>query len=444
MAARSAWPTTSVCDREPGARAECHVRASVCRERPQGGGARPRRGGRDAPRQRRGDALRPPGGGRAVGRPAAPLRPGALPVAHAAQPALGLRPRRPPLPVLRRARPRASTTWCPAAAAAATRGTTWSPPAGRATCASATATCTRRRCGCGTRRPARRGQPADARPRGGARGVGPLPAAGGVTRPAAGAGGHTAPVGVAEGWAVRHLRGEAGELHLRPLPAAPEREVWVLAPVRPALVLGSTQPEALVDLGEAARLGVDVVRRRSGGGVVMVGPDDPLWVDVVLPAGDPLWHDDVGRAGVVAGRGLGRRPGGGGRGGRRGPPGRPGVRAAGAAGVLRHGRGRRGDGRGAQGRRRQPAPHPGRRPLPVRGLPVVDGLAARPPPAPRRRRPARRRGRGRGHGRAPATTCSPPSSGTSRRPRPRPPERPGRDGRRGVRPAARPGRRGPW
>ncbi len=98
------------------------------------------------------------------------------------------------------------------------------------------------------------------------------------------------------GWAVRHLAGEAGDLHLRPLPPVVGREVWVLAPLRPALVLGSTQADALVDLDEAARLGVEVVRRRSGGGVVMVGPDDPLWVDVVLPAGDPLWDDDVGRA----------------------------------------------------------------------------------------------------------------------------------------------------
>jgi lipoate---protein ligase len=97
-------------------------------------------------------------------------------------------------------------------------------------------------------------------------------------------------------WAVRRLAGDAGDLHLRPLPEVVAREVWVLEPARPALVLGSTQPESLVDLDLAAGLGVDVVRRRSGGGVVFVGPDDPLWVDVLLPAGDPLWDDDVGRA----------------------------------------------------------------------------------------------------------------------------------------------------
>lgn len=102
--------------------------------------------------------------------------------------------------------------------------------------------------------------------------------------------------GPAVGWAVRRLSGDAGDLHLRPLPPAVGREVWVLEPRRPALVLGSTQAESLVDHERAAALGVDVVRRRSGGGAVWVAPGDPLWVDVVLPAGDPLWDDDVGRA----------------------------------------------------------------------------------------------------------------------------------------------------
>jgi lipoate-protein ligase A len=54
-------------------------------------------------------------------------------------------------------------------------------------------------------------------------------------------------------------------------------------------VLGSTQPEV-------PERGVRVVRRRSGGGAVLVGPGEVLWVDVLLPAGDPLWEDDVGRS----------------------------------------------------------------------------------------------------------------------------------------------------
>jgi len=65
---------------------------------------------------------------------------------------------------------------------------------------------------------------------------------------------------------------------------------------RPAVVLGSTQPASTVDAGRAAAAGFDVVRRRSGGGAVLVEPGTLVWVDVLVPAGDRLWQADVGRA----------------------------------------------------------------------------------------------------------------------------------------------------
>ena len=86
---------------------------------------------------------------------------------------------------------------------------------------------------------------------------------------------------------VHRLTGTATELHHRDLPAA--RGVWILEAVQPALVLGSTQP--MLDVND-----VEVVRRRSGGGAVFVEPGGTLWVDVVVPRGDELWDDDVGRS----------------------------------------------------------------------------------------------------------------------------------------------------
>ena len=69
----------------------------------------------------------------------------------------------------------------------------------------------------------------------------------------------------------------------------------------PALVLGSTQDEGVVDRRRAARAGIAVVRRRSGGGVVLVGPGDPLWVDLWIPRRDPLFDGDVGRSALWVG-----------------------------------------------------------------------------------------------------------------------------------------------
>jgi lipoate-protein ligase A len=106
----------------------------------------------------------------------------------------------------------------------------------------------------------------------------------------------------AGGWDVRRLRGPAAALHAEPVPDAPRRTVWVLEAERPALVLGSTQDPELVDRAAADALGVDVVRRRSGGGAVLVVPETTAWVDVIVPAGDPLWDDDVGRAAQWLGR----------------------------------------------------------------------------------------------------------------------------------------------
>ncbi|HEX3622368.1 MAG TPA: hypothetical protein VHT97_08645 [Acidimicrobiales bacterium] len=61
----------------------------------------------------------------------------------------------------------------------------------------------------------------------------------------------------------------------------------------PALVLGSTQPRPPAP---PPGIDIEVVRRRSGGGAVLVEPGRLVWVDVLVPSGDPLWEDDVGRS----------------------------------------------------------------------------------------------------------------------------------------------------
>jgi lipoate---protein ligase len=107
-------------------------------------------------------------------------------------------------------------------------------------------------------------------------------------------------------WSLEEATGSAATFHARELPAPASRQVWLHHVDRPALVLGSTQPDGVADADACARGGVEVVRRRSGGGAVLLVPGEALWIDLLVPRQDPLWDDDVGRAAHWVGRAWGR------------------------------------------------------------------------------------------------------------------------------------------
>lgn len=90
-----------------------------------------------------------------------------------------------------------------------------------------------------------------------------------------------------------HVRGSAEDFHARDVGAAAGPEVWRLDVDRPALVLGSRQRDDVVDLDACRSMGVEVVHRRSGGGVVYLEPGETLWVDVFVPRDDDRARDDV-------------------------------------------------------------------------------------------------------------------------------------------------------
>jgi len=100
----------------------------------------------------------------------------------------------------------------------------------------------------------------------------------------------------AKGWQLDVASGAAADLHRRELPDPAARAIWWFTVTRPTVVLGSTQPDDVIDRAAAHEAGVEVARRRSGGGAVWLAPGVATWVDVVVPAADPLWDDDVVRA----------------------------------------------------------------------------------------------------------------------------------------------------
>lgn len=101
-------------------------------------------------------------------------------------------------------------------------------------------------------------------------------------------------------WPFHTWSGAAGDFHELDLPSG--RGMWVCRPTAPALVLGSAQVAEDVDERAARAAGIDIVRRRTGGGAVWVHPEDTLWVDVTIGRDDSLWQDDVSLSMLWLGR----------------------------------------------------------------------------------------------------------------------------------------------
>ncbi len=103
---------------------------------------------------------------------------------------------------------------------------------------------------------------------------------------------------------LEHTSGPAAALHERPIPAPVRPVIWWHDVTAPALVLGSAQHDSDVDLDACDRAGVDVIRRHSGGGAVLLVPGEVVWFDVVVPAGHPAWVADVRASMIWLGRCL--------------------------------------------------------------------------------------------------------------------------------------------
>ena len=92
-------------------------------------------------------------------------------------------------------------------------------------------------------------------------------------------------------WLRHDWVGTASDFHSKELPA--ERALWLCSTENPTLILGSTQDQSDVLVDAAETSGIEIVRRRSGGGAVYVAPGESVWLDITISREDPLWQDDV-------------------------------------------------------------------------------------------------------------------------------------------------------
>jgi len=96
--------------------------------------------------------------------------------------------------------------------------------------------------------------------------------------------------------------GSAVDFHARSLPTDPLPHIWWFTPKQSALVLGSTQDLSVINSTECLKRGVEIVKRRSGGGAVLLSSETTVWIDVVLPASHELSVSDIGQAPMWLGK----------------------------------------------------------------------------------------------------------------------------------------------
>jgi lipoate-protein ligase A len=94
-------------------------------------------------------------------------------------------------------------------------------------------------------------------------------------------------------WLMHEWAGSARDFHELDLPI--DTNVWHVTINQPAVVLGSSQQEKSIDTDALIKNDYDVVKRRTGGGAVLVD-GTALWIDVTLPRSHRWWDDDVSKS----------------------------------------------------------------------------------------------------------------------------------------------------
>ena len=102
-------------------------------------------------------------------------------------------------------------------------------------------------------------------------------------------------------WTIEHRHGKVSELLNLEEPDSDQLVARMCSVSNSALVIGSSQSLSTVDQARSDAFDIEVIRRRSGGGAVLVTPYRQVWFDFFVPAGATLWEDDITKAAIWAG-----------------------------------------------------------------------------------------------------------------------------------------------
>jgi|TARA_B100001094_G_scaffold125504_1_gene121485 lipoate-protein ligase A len=103
-------------------------------------------------------------------------------------------------------------------------------------------------------------------------------------------------------WNIEIKRSETALAHEANLDEWLTPTIWVIEPRDTCLVLGKSEREKpFLNLNYLKEKGINLTTRQSGGGAVLVAPNDILWVDVFVPQSSNFWENDITKASIWVG-----------------------------------------------------------------------------------------------------------------------------------------------
>ena len=104
-------------------------------------------------------------------------------------------------------------------------------------------------------------------------------------------------------WTIETKYSETALAHEANLDEWQQPTIWVIEPNDSCLVLGKSQRgRAFLNLSYLEEQSINLAVRHSGGGAVLVAPEDMLWVDIFVPKESKFWIEDIAKASIWIGK----------------------------------------------------------------------------------------------------------------------------------------------